>query len=178
METSASNRENQWTSGLNEAFDTDYTPSEDTVGDMLTFKEKMELEKNEIVTKVKNAEELTLRDAELIRSEIQEMIASSKFILDTMEQTLQVGAPPRAFEVYATLIHSRLAILKELKDLSKTEIDVKVINNKVKGPDSVNNNLVIMMDDAKLEAMVKKIESKNSLDEIDVDFEVDEGDAK
>jgi hypothetical protein len=169
---------NEWHGGLDSAFDTEYNPSNNIVDDMNKYKENFEEKKNDLVERVQSTGEMTLRDAELIRSEIQDMIATSKNILERLEETLQIGAPPRAFEVYATLMNSRLSSLKELRDLGKTEIDVKVLNNKTTDPATTNNTLVMMMDSSELSNMIKNVESKNSLKEISTDFDINEGDIK
>lgn len=172
---------NEWHDGLNDAFNTNFDSDGSIADNMTQYKKDFEEKKNDLVERVQNTSEMSLRDAELIRSEIQEMIASSKVILERLEETLQIGAPPRAFEVYATLMNSRLSGLKELKDLSKTEIDVKVINNKGQGQNgsgTTNNTLVMMMDTKQLDDMVKKAERQSSLNEISVDFDVNEGDLK
>lgn len=171
----------EWHDGLNDAFDTNFDSDNSIAENMTKFKASFEEKKNDLVERVQSSTELSLRDAELIRSEIHEMIASSKVILERLEETLQIGAPPRAFEVYATLMNSRLSGLKELKELSKAEIDVKVINNKVQDPSgtgTTNNTLVMMMDSKQLDNMIKKVESQNSLNDISTDFEVNEGDLK
>jgi hypothetical protein len=175
-----SDNKDAWHDGLNDAFNTNFDPSQSLAKNMMQYKEDFESKKNDLVERVQATTELSLRDAELIRSEIHEMIASSKVILERLEETLQIGAPPRAFEVYATLMNSRLAGLKELKDLSKTEVDVKVINNKgqADGPTTQNNTLVMMMDGKQLNDMIRKVEAENSLNNISTDFEVTEGDLK
>lgn len=173
--------DNSWTEGLNEAFNTNFDPNQSIANNMMQYKKDFEEKKNDLVERVQATNELTLRDAELIRSEIHEMIASSKVILERLEETLQIGAPPRAFEVYATLMNSRLSGLKELRDLNKSEIDVRVINNKegsTNGAVTNNNTLVMMLDGKQLDEMIKRVDSTNSMNDISTEFEVTEGDLK
>ena len=168
-----------WHDGLNEAFDTNFDSDGSIADNMAQYKKDFEEKKNDLVERVQNTNEMSLKDGELIRAEIHEMIASSKVILERLEETLQIGAPPRAFEVYATLMNSRLSGLKELKDLSKTEIEVKVLNNKGQADgNTTNNTLVMMMNSSELDDMIKKVDDQNSLNEISTDFDVNEGDLK
>lgn len=73
--------------------------------------------KEEIQNGIKS-QKYTIEDSEFIKTEIQDLIATNRQVLEALAESCKVGAPPRLFEVYATLSNT---IAGNIMDLLKTE---------------------------------------------------------
>lgn len=91
-------------------------------------------------------EDETLRDLELARSNIQNIIQTGDDSLKEMIDLAKQSESPRAFEVAATLMKTLLEANKDFVDISSKKKEYK--SEKNKSPDSsqtnvTNNNLIL-----------------------------------
>ena len=121
----------------------------------------------------KNVNDLSLKDAEYMREEIVSILAVLETGLDKLVTDLKAGSPPRLYEVLATMSNSKIAAVKELRELNKTivEVEKKLDPNhqeKVK-------NVTVNITSSDLQEMVKNATDVSQLKEIDGHFDIKEG---
>lgn len=102
----------------------------------------------------------TLRDLELARSNIQNIIQTGDDSLKEMIDLAKQSESPRAFEVAATLMKTLLEANKDFVEISSKKKEYK--SEKNKSPDSAqtnvtNNNLILSTSD-----LLKMIKDGNS----------------
>ncbi|MCZ0950822.1 hypothetical protein N7T98_25930, partial [Pseudomonas syringae pv. tomato] len=68
----------------------------------------------------------TLEDKEYIRAELQSLIEINRSVLETLSEQCKMGAPPRMYEVFATLSNTVSTNLMSLAKLDQTITDYQV----------------------------------------------------
>ncbi len=130
----------------------------------------------------KDPNRLTLEDKQYLQMELKDMISSMKFVQKILED--QISKPPfRATEVEAFAMYSEKLInaLKELRvlnmDIINTELaqrrldkDIQKITGNV--TNNIQNNISITALD--LDKMLEDAQKNRRIDQIDVDFDVDD----
>lgn len=136
-------------------------------------------EVHEIEVKKENLENTLMtariKDAGFLEKEIKSLILSSKRVLETLEKDIKVGAPPRMYEVYATLLNAITGQYKELRSLNES-IAKFVIENKKQNLDErkEDNKMILSSTDAL--SMYMDAKKNSQMDAVDADFDVmDEG---
>ncbi len=112
-----------------------------------------------------------IKDSNFLEKEIKGLILSSKRVLETLEKDIKIGAPPRMYEVYATMLNAITGQYKELRNLNES-IAKFVIENKKQNLDEVkeDHKMVLNSNDALDLYMQAKDESQ--MDAIEADFDV------
>ena len=91
-------------------------------------KEKIEEVKDGILN-----QKYTLEDKEYIKTELQDLIASDREVMDALKDMILNGAgTPNMYAVYATLSKSVRENVQQLKELSKNITDYQVIESSEK----------------------------------------------
>lgn len=80
---------------------------------------------NEIKTSAAE-QKYTLEDKEYIRAELQSLIELNRTVLETLGENCKLGAPPRLYEVYASLSNTVATNLMDLAKLNQTMTDYQV----------------------------------------------------
>lgn len=80
---------------------------------------------NEIKTGIAE-QKYTLEDKEYIRTELQSLIELNRSVLETLSDQCKMGAPPRMYEVFATLSNTVSTNLMSLAKLDQTITDYQV----------------------------------------------------
>lgn len=80
---------------------------------------------NEIKTSIAE-QKYTLEDKEYIRTELQSLIELNRSVLETLSEQCKMGAPPRMYEVFATLSNTVSTNLMSLAKLDQTITDYQV----------------------------------------------------
>lgn len=80
---------------------------------------------NEIKTSI-SEQKYTLEDKEYIRAELQSLIEINRSVLETLSEQCKLGAPPRMYEVFATLSNTVSTNLMSLAKLDQTITDYQV----------------------------------------------------
>lgn len=80
---------------------------------------------NEIKTSI-SEQKYTLEDKEYIRAELQSLIEINRSVLETLSEQCKMGAPPRMYEVFATLSNTVSTNLMSLAKLDQTITDYQV----------------------------------------------------
>ena len=80
---------------------------------------------NEIKTSI-SEQKYTLEDKEYIRAELQSLIEINRSVLETLSEQCKMGAPPRMYEVFATLSNTVSTNLMSLSKLDQTITDYQV----------------------------------------------------
>lgn len=80
---------------------------------------------NEIKTSAAQ-QKYTLEDKEYIRAELQSLIELNRTVLETLGENCKLGAPPRLYEVYASLSNTVATNLMDLAKLNQTMTDYQV----------------------------------------------------
>lgn len=80
---------------------------------------------NEIKTSIAE-QKYTLEDKEYIRAELQSLIEINRSVLETLSEQCKLGAPPRMYEVFATLSNTVSTNLMSLAKLDQTITDYQV----------------------------------------------------
>lgn len=83
---------------------------------------------NEIKTNIAE-QKYTLEDKEYIRAELQSLIEINRSVLETLSEQCKMGAPPRMYEVFATLSNTVSTNLMSLAKLDQTITDYQVKEN-------------------------------------------------
>lgn len=142
----------------------------DIQSEVTSIEEKKEYIENALVT-------AKIKDAGFLEKEIKSLILSSKKVLEVLEKDIKVGAPPRMYEVYATLLNAITGQYKELRALNES-IAKFVIENKKQNLEEVkeDNKMMFKSTDALDALMAAKQDS--IIDSIDADFDILEDDKK
>lgn len=112
-----------------------------------------------------------IKDAGFLEKEIKSLILSSKRVLETLEKDIKVGAPPRMYEVYATLLNAITGQYKELRSLNES-IAKFVIENKKQNLEEVKEDNKMMLSSNDALAMYMEAKKTSQMDALDADFDV------
>lgn len=161
----------------------DTNPSFDKIGDALgtSFDGEEIIESvNKVIERKKDIEsstdELKLGDAEYMKAEITSCIASLETVMNTLEQDLKIGSQPRMYEVYATMANTKMSSVKELRELNKVILDLKLklreptSKGGSNGPKNLTVNNYISHKD--LLGMMTDAKKNNSLNKVSADFKI------
>jgi succinate dehydrogenase/fumarate reductase-like Fe-S protein len=157
---------------LSDALDVDFESEE-----ILNKANEIQVRKNNIVDTL-NKDEWTLDDKIYMEAEIKETICGVDDVMDMLKKDIKIGTQPRTHEVYATLAKIKIDALKELRELSRSVIDMKLVKAKATGSGSASNVQVnnYNMSSTDLLQMVKKAKNNNALNDVEAKFEIDEKD--
>lgn len=123
---------------------------------------------------------MRIEDKEFLRNELMDLISSTKFTLQIIEDELK--RPPiksTLIEAFAMLTKEMRGYINELRQLNNDVIDVELKQRKQDNIDVRNNvtnnttNNVYMFDSKSLDAMLDNAKKNNMLNAIDVDFKED-----
>lgn len=118
-----------------------------------------------------------IKDAGFLETEIKSLILSSKKVLEVLEKDIKVGAPPRMYEVYATLLNAITGQYKELRALNES-IAKFVIENKKQNLEEVKEDHKMMFKSTDALDALMAAKQNSIVDAIDADFELAEEDKK
>ena len=119
-----------------------------------------------------------IKDSNFLEKEIKGLILSSKNVLETLEKDIKIGAAPRMYEVYATLLNAITGQYKELRNLNES-IAKFVIENKKQNLDEVKEDHKMMMNSNDALDLYMAAKEASQMDSIEADFDiVDEDEIK
>jgi len=131
--------------------------------------------KEEIETALTTAR---IKDSNFLEKEIKGLILSSKRVLETLEKDIKIGAPPRMYEVYATMVNAITGQYKELRSLNES-IAKFVLENKKQNLDEVKEDHKMVLSSNDALDMYMKAKENSQLNAVDADFDlVDEDEIK
>jgi hypothetical protein len=120
-------------------------------------------------------------DFDILKNDLIKSIDKYDDILDTLHESVMIGAPPGIFEVAAQLISAITSARKELRMLIKDKADIglKVIkvNNELSKDDAINNpskSGSVSMSASDLMEMLDMAKKANTMNAIDAEFEIEE----
>lgn len=117
-------------------------------------------------------------DFEFLKTTIKDTITQTQTTMNTLNETILVGASPGYFETYSYLVNSLSNIIKELRMLQND-----VFNNKFKlmkeltkeeDKSESEDNGKIPLTPAQITDMVLSAKKHNKIDAIDADFEIED----
>ncbi len=133
--------------------------------------EKFEEKKKELVEK-SSAENLGFEDKEYLQKETKDLIDNGKKVLETLQNEIKIGSPPRMFEVYAFLMNGIISGLKELRGLNKSIAELNIIENQPEPEDKRNVNIILS--GKELLDMINSAKDNSEINRIDADFKVED----
>ena len=163
--------------GLNKQFETSFEESVVKVENEIKAVEERKNEISEIV----EGKHLTLQDQEFLRDEIKSLIETTTMVMNQLRDDLKIGSPPRLYEVFSTLANSKIAQLKELRELEKTIMNAQLFSPDIDGGNGKNKagKSEITMTGSALLDLIKEAKEKNTMDKVDAEFiVVDDEDSK
>ena len=156
----------------------DTNPSFEKIGDVLDSSfdgEEVIEDVKEIIEEKKSlvqSKGLTLDDAEYMKDKIQNTISGLEKILKILEGDIKIGTAPRYYEVYSTMQTAKMNSIKELREMNKIILDLKVKLNKKDGPKNLTVNYNLTSKD--VSKMIEDAKEKNSLNKIKADFKIED----
>jgi len=133
---------------------------------------------NEVVTINEKKEELEnalttarIKDSNFLEKEIKGLILSSKRVLETLEKDIKIGAPPRMYEVYATMLNAITGQYKELRSLNES-IAKFVLENKKQNLEETKEDHKLVLNSNDALNMYIKAKELSQMDRIDADFTI------
>lgn len=144
-----------------------------------TFEETIvEKEIKQTKEKIENHRRLYIEDREFLRTELMDLISSTKYTLQIIEEELK--RPPiksTLIEAFAMLNKEMVSYVKELRLLNMVNVDVEMkqrkqdsIDTKRDGSKTTN---MYFLDSKSLDKMIGNAKANNMLDAIEVDFKED-----
>jgi len=114
-----------------------------------------------------------ISDASFLEREIKSLIVSSKKVLETLEKDIKVGASPRMYEVYATLLGAITSQYKELRNLNESVAKFYLENKKYTLEETKEERKMMLTSDDMLSMYIQAKQSSN-MDAIDADFDIED----
>ena len=112
-----------------------------------------------------------IKDSNFLEKEIKGLILSSKRVLETLEKDIKIGAPPRMYEVYATMLNAITGQYKELRSLNES-IAKFVLENKKYNLEEVKEDHKMIMSSNDALDLYMKAKDESQMDAIDADFDI------
>jgi len=112
-----------------------------------------------------------IRDSEFLEREIKSVLLSSKRVLGTLEKDIKIGAAPRMYEVYATLLGAITNQHKELRNLNES-VAKFIIENKKQNLEEVKEDHKMMLSSNDVLDMFINAKNDSNMGAIDADFDV------
>lgn len=113
-----------------------------------------------------------LEDVEYMKFELKSLMSCGRMILDKLEEDIKIGSKVRNHEVYFMGINSLRDILKELRELNKTVVDVKMKNKMTNVlANNVENN-TLNIGSRELLQLIKNAQNTSQLKEITAEFNI------
>jgi hypothetical protein len=137
-------------------------------------KSKIDAVKEKLVNSDVNG--YTLEDVAYMELELKMSLEGLQRVMDTLEQEIKVGAKAMLYEVYSTLTNSKINAVKELRELRKIIVDIKLRKEKIEKKQPEKNVNVYNFNSIQdvLEASVANAKKKSSLNQIDANFKIEE----
>lgn len=144
--------------------------------------EEIEQEVSNSLTKVDNLKKdivsadlgsYTLEDAEYMEEQIKKSLDGLESVTNRLEQEIKVGSKASMYEVYATLSNSRMNAIKELREMRKIILDIKVKLQETKSPKNVTVNQTFMSS-KDVDNLIKNASKNSNLKKIEANFKIDE----
>ena len=157
-------------SKLSSAFDVD---NDDFETDTSAVLESLEKE-IEVITDKKNA--LTMKakeplgDYNFVTSEIKSLIFSSRSVLNTLEQDIQVGASARMYEVYAQLLNSVTGTIRELIQMNQGIAELHLKDKKIEKTDGKRS----LTAEKVMDIIANAVKERTPMDAVDAEFTIEE----
>jgi len=142
--------------------------SNDVVGNIQREVVNINTRKEEIEQALQIAK---IKDSNFLEKEIKGLILSSKRVLETLEQDIKIGAAPRMYEVYATLLNAITGQYKELRNLNES-IAKFVLENKKQNLDEVKEGHKMMLNSNDALEMYMAAKEASQMDTIVTDFDI------
>ena len=142
--------------------------SNDVMGDIQREVININTRKDEIETALQTAR---IKDSNFLETEIKGLILSSKTVLQTLERDIKVGAAPRMYEVYATLLNAITGQYKELRNLNES-IAKFVIENKKQNLDEVKEDHKMLLNSNDALDMYMAAKEASQMDTINAEFDI------
>jgi len=124
--------------------------------------------KEELETAISTAR---IKDSNFLEKEIKGLILSSKRVLETLERDIKIGAAPRMYEVYATMLNAITGQYKELRNLNES-IAKFVLENKKQNFEEVKEDHKLILNSNDALNMNMKAKEDSQMDSIEADFDV------
>jgi len=136
--------------------------------DIKTEIAEIDTKKEELQTNLVGAR---IKDSEFLELEIKSLILSSKRVLQTLEKDIKVGAQPRMYEVYATLLGAITSQYKELRNLNES-IARFVLENKKQNFEEVKEEHKMIMSSSDLLSMYQNAKDNSQMDALETTFDI------
>jgi len=120
--------------------------------------------------------EYSLEDKEYMQMELKMLTQGGLTILDRLEQDISVGTKVRSHEVYFTGMNSIMGALKELRELGKVEVDIKMAKEKQSRQGGIVGGMAVNQeyDSSSLLLMLKDAQKNNSLNDVEAKFRIED----
>lgn len=156
---------------LSNAFETDYEEVDKLDETLKTFEAK----KNKLVEKLSTPSDL--EDLEYMRFELKSLVEGGLNILQKLDEDIKIGSKVRSHEVYFSGVNSIRDTLKELRELNRTVVEIKLEEKRIaKGATPTNLQINNFLDSRQLLEMVNDAKKNSSLNEIKAEFIVTDSD--
>ncbi len=144
------------------------TQSEDVMTNIQNEVANINDAKENIETALQSAR---IKDSNFLEKEIKSLILSSKTVLETLQRDIKVGAAPRMYEVYATLLNAITSQYKELRNLNES-IAKFVIENKKQNLEEVKEDHKMVLSSTDALSLYMDAKEASQMDTIDAEFDI------
>lgn len=155
-----------------DTLDMDFEGEEDIEKEVDKSLEKVDKIKNELVDG--SLATYTLEDAKYMEVQIKKSLSGLEHVSDRLEQEIKVGSKASLFEVYATLANSKMNAIRELREMRKIIVDLKIQLEKPKQKSPKNVTVNNFMSAKDVDKMIKSANQKSLMNEVDATFNVEE----
>jgi len=156
-------------SKLNTAFESETKDISTTIAEIKQEIAVVEEKKNSLVNIRESP--MIMQDQEYIRAELKTLLVDSRIILQKLSSNIKVGSSSKDYEAYAKMISSISNVVKELRELNRNVVDLKVQSGKL--DNNILNKKISLTADQLLQ-MIEKAKMGNQLQAIDAKFTVTE----
>jgi len=156
-------------SKLNTAFESETKDISTTIAEIKQEIAVVEEKKNSLVNIRESP--MIMQDQEYIRAELKTLLVDSRIILQKLSSNIKVGSSSKDYEAYAKMISSISNVVKELRELNRNVVDLKVQSGKL--DNNILNKKISLTADQLLQ-MIEKAKTGNQLQAIDAKFTVTE----
>jgi len=154
---------------LTDTFNVDFNSCIEDVNKQMEVVDKR---KNEITNTLKETKiGFSEEDKIFLLSETKSLIQITNSALNKLDQDLRIGASGKMYEAMANLINSKSSALKELRELYKMILEMKMFHDEESGSSKAKNDEVKMTATDFLK-IVKEAQKSNSLDAVEANYSV------
>jgi hypothetical protein len=169
--------DNDLFSNLNTALNTSFITSSSEINLSAIDKQIQVIEdkKKEIITFANDKKDvMTLKDQQYLEDNIKEVIELSLKSLRIVQMDIRIGVSPRVIECFSQLSDSLVNQIRELRELGRQALELKLLSNGGEIDKPKNDNIV--MSSSQLMFLISEAKNNSELNKIDAEFKIQDED--